>query len=708
MKDNYLFINLRKSIYFVLMGCFIVTSAIVFLNGTFYWDSGLEIYNEMNLWKRGGFFLIAAVSVFLLFAVFKELYGKLSGEINERLAIGVVWGALIIFQITFLLCSRNLLRYDALNVYDEAVSIFYDGKISATTKNNYFSYYSNNYPITVITWAFLKIGRIFHLVGGDFHNGMLFLQFINLIAIDISILFGLFIVNDFYNNRSVCFCYMLFALFCPLSYVWIPFYYTNTLSMPFYMGGLWLFCKYFFEKPVKKAGRFLKIENSNILLFSAGVLFGVGFLIRATVIITVIAAIITFFVFGKKNGKRMLGNFFALFLGTVIGLCMIKSLVNKYVAFDYSDTAFPAVHWIMMGASGEGTYNKHDEEFTACFQSTQEKYNADTGMLIQRLENMGIDGSIRHFFHKLFLTFGDGTGSYATELSISENYGKLYRYVYGDCNQGMIVYTQIMYLAALFAAVVSAVCVLCKKKFHPIFIVLLNILGAFLFYMIWEAGTIYSIGFIPLFYVALAGGIDFDMQSLSQKKKDRCLKAAIFLLLSILITEGIFWFRKPKGHDELVYQVNQFMFQTDNYQACSDGIVLEQTFKSDGLFNCVAIQARNPLGKLNDSTYSIELVEENGEKRVSFIINSSDVGDYAFVRLPMEQPMKKGDYKLTLKKISGTNDLIWLYYDTGNYDAYTKGELTGFPINSTMDLTFKVYYGEEQSNYFEWYQRFVK
>lgn len=681
-----------------IMGGFIVLAILVLINGVVFQQGknmGIHIFLMM-------------VCITVLLRYFKNLYQKLSLTINDGLWVWILWGMLILLQIAFLLFSQNLLRYDALNVYDEAVSIFYDGKISETAKGSYFSYYANNYPITIITFLFLKIGKMLHIVSADFQNGMFYLQWINLAAIDISLFAGFLFVYDNFKDKSVSFCYTVFLLLSPLTYVWIPFYYTNTLSMPFYMVGLWLVSRYLLEFQ-EESGKTLKNHKKAIFLFAAGFLFYIGFAIRATVIITIIAIIMTMFFCNRWKKEKL--NLVAIFLGVALGICILRPLTVKYVDFDYSDTAFPAIHWIMMGAKGEGTYNRRDEMFTASFERAEDKVSADRDMLRQRLEELGGAGTVKHLFNKLFLTFGDGTGNYVDELSASENYGMLYRCIYGDYNLGISIYAQAVYLTALFYTIIAAVRLL-AERFHPLFLILLNLLGAFLFYMVWEAGTIYSIGFLPLFYVGAAGGIDFEIPyqfRYSFKEINRLYRMMILgITMIIIFCEVVFLSKKTDADKRPVYQVNQFMFQADNYKSCTDGMTLQQTFESDGLFDCISVQAGNPQGKMNDSLYSVMLEDDTGKLCDSFEIKGSDVADYTFVPFFLKEPLNKGSYRLTIKKMTGVNDILWLYYDTGNFDAYRRGKLTGILNVETIDLTFKVYYGEEGGGYFEWYNSNIK
>ena len=82
-------------------------------------------------------------------------------------------------------------------------------------------------------------------------------------------------------------------------------------------------------------------------------------------------------------------------------------------------------------------------------------------------------------------------------------------------------------------------------------------------------------------------------------------------------------------------------------------------------------------------------------------VHAAEIVDYQFVRFRLASVYGPGDYSITIAKEYGKNDMIWLYYDTGNYDAYEMGELTGFPVTNKLDLAFKVYLGEESEDYFD-------
>lgn len=689
--------NIQQILGKLIIVCFLLLATIIFLNGIFNWNAGVTAYNNMSRWLRGTLFLLAAVGTVFFFGGTLHFFCCYSNRFSYRTIITAVWILLVVLQLIFLCNAGNLLRYDALKIYDEAVSIFYDGEISPTTKEGYFSYYANNHPIVIITFLILKVGRLLHIVAADFGNGIFFLQLINLMAIDVALFFGYLFIRDVLKKKTVGFVYMIVALVSPLSYIWIPFYYTNTLCMPFFMAGLWLAFR--FGKMQKHGDR--KRKNM-VLLWAAGVFLGIGFMIRATVIITIIALFLAhLFMPGiceprdvnrKEFAKKCFLQLIIFAMGLLLGAYSLRPFTNKYVRFDYTHTAFPTVHWLMMGADGEGTFNKKDEAFTAYFTTAEDKRNADKIVLKERLQEMGAGGTIVHAIGKMCLTFSDGTGNYEQELSISDRYGSFYRYVYGDCNEGVKTCLQILYMTVFLCAILTAVRLLKEKNISHEFVIILNLLGAFLFYMLWEAGSIYNMGFMPLYYIILACGVSCPI---FKKRVTVSVLAVTFLILV--------YFGQNKSDNELVYQVNQYMFQTDNYCECTDGMLLEQTFESEGSFDHISVQVRNPLAMENDSIYELTLLEENGTVLDSCRIKAAAVADYAFVTFSLATVHNEGSYKLIIQKKSGIDNMIWLYYDTGNYDAYKKGELVGLPVQSTMDLAFKVYSGSEKEDYFQWY-----
>ena len=91
----------------------------------------------------------------------------------------------------------------------------------------------------------------------------------------------------------------------------------------------------------------------------------------------------------------------------------------------------------------------------------------------------------------------------------------------------------------------------------------------------------------------------------------------------------------------------------------------------------------------------MSLKDGNGDLIKTNEIYGKDMTDYEFTTMDFENVPGVTDYEISIKKISGENDLIFLYYDTGHTDVYPKGKMTGITGSDTADLTFEVYDKEE-------------
>ena len=69
-----------------------------------------------------------------------------------------------------------------------------------------------------------------------------------------------------------------------------------------------------------------------------------------------------------------------------------KTAERHYAGFDPSQTGYPAVHWVMMSAQGEGQYNSADDAYTGSFFYERGAYKSGSG---QTERASGADGSGR-------------------------------------------------------------------------------------------------------------------------------------------------------------------------------------------------------------------------------------------------------------------------------------------------------------------------
>lgn len=681
--------------------------------GSFFWDGGCSAYRDTNTVLRGIELLSATALLFCLFRLAaKALDGLEKKKIRTITAVAGI--LMVVLQFLFVAAAKAGIRYDALKVLDEALALFGQRGIQAADLEGYFARYSNNYAMTIMTHWFIKLFRLAGIIRQDFSNAVPVLQFVNVIFTDIAFAGAYALLKRFAGEKAGA-VFVLYMAWNPLSYVWMPFYYTNTCSMAFAVWGAYLLLSAFTkgsgseqeDSPEVSFYKKREFWHNVCQCMLAGFLFAAGFQIRATVGIALIAAVIVIYCLEdteketeKEAGK---GRLFRVGLYvTVLCLSMgitqgiYKGIERHYLAFDERDSEFPMTHWIAMGLSDTGTFSPADEAYTMGFAGREEKKEATVSLLKERAAALGPAGVAKLYLKKLTLTFGDGAGGYHSELNLSKDYGLLWQIVYGVHRDPLLSLTQIFYLLSLASGAGMAV-LLWKKKLHgALFILPLLLLGSYLFQMIWEAGTIYSIGTMYLngcVTAVFVSGIsirDTEGADSGKNKKSRfafgfCILMCGLLIRSFFVTEYV----------EVSMSVDQFLFQANDYIALSDGKELIQTFVADKEFSTIALQVHNLEGEFNDSIYSVSLCDGEGNLIQEELLAASLIQDYTFYPIAFHSKPGVSSYEIRIKKLSGKHDLIFLYYDTGHYDVYPEGKMTGLTEGDMADLIFEVYWREE-------------
>ena len=690
--------RIKKIITGVPVFIYAFLTLFILLKGIVYWNGGDRAYDGISPDILRGVLMLLSLS-FFVFAI-SFLY-KITDKIPaDKLRLFSVVAFLLMFsgQLVYVFTARTGIRYDALKVYDEAVSLFSGNGIGENDLNGYFSIYSNNYAITILTHFTLKFLIKLHIVYADLSNGILALQVINIIYTDLAILGFVYLIGNKLGKKEAFF-YIVFAMINPMTYVWLPFYYTNTVSMAF---GIWGIILLF--KGISLAGK----DTALCVICSvlSGIIFALGFKLRATVFIALIAAFIVICLSGSyKDLKVIKGKtitLLILIISMAASLICFKAVEKRYLAFDPNDTAFPAVHWVMMGLNPTGSFTPADEAYTMGFEGREAKKEGDMRLLKERAKELGPGGIAKLYMDKLSETFADGAGGYHSELSLSRDYGILWKYVYGTHRDYILLLTQLFYLASLFMSLYIVVNFIKKEISPEAFVIMLFVLGSFFFQMIWEAGTIYSIGIYPYVFALCVLGLNAKKEGEARKEENADIgktrftygnKLGFFISAAAFIALIAVHLRYPR--ESVIVSVDQFLFQSNDPIALSDGMEIKQSFVSDKDFSIISLKARNFEGQFNDSVYEVSLKDGNGDLIKTNEIYGKDMTDYEFATMDFENVPGVTDYEISIKKISGENDLIFLYYDTGHTDVYPKGKMTGITGSDTADLTFEVYDKEE-------------
>lgn len=747
----------RFFIFSISMAIFATFSMYLLIMGAFVWfNGGCSAFEQLPVILRG---ICMLLSVMLLTMGYFFLGKKLISLPEQKLKqIAMMTGAcMFVLQMVFVMLAKAGIRYDSLKVVDEAIALFSQPGIQETDLEGYFARYANNYAMTIMTHWFIKIFRMIGLIRQDFSNAVIVLQFINVLFVDVAFA-GCYAFINKYFSKAKAVLFLLYMVFNPLSYVWLPFYYTNTCSMAFAIWGIYLLYAVF-DLICEKNDKIAKQAETKIVLYTmlAGIIFYFGYKLRATVAIALIAAVIGLYCRGKRINLKSFILVLLLFCISFGGTKIIYGAVeDHYLAFDETDTAFPLTHWIAMGLNelGDGSFNANDEQRTMSYSTAQEKKDATVSLLKERANELGALGIAKLYMRKLSNTYADGAGGYHSELNISSDYGMLWQIVYGVHRDPVLLWTQIFYLMSILCSIFAVVSFFQKRLPVEGFVLLLLLTGSYLFQMIWESATIYSIGTMYLNGCMVALGlplwemkhpaentikkkslvpaddaveeytlitaekvVEKDVSIFSEGiiKKRSLLSANIFgknrkckkdyrivitlcVILFGILGLGILIGKLAKtDYVEVSVSVDQFLFQAQEYPALSDGQCITQTFESEKDFSIISFQVRNLTGAYNDSVYMISLCDQNGNCLQKQQLIGSETTDYGFCPLCFQNVPGVTKYEIRIEKESGEDDLIFLYYDTGHYDTYQKGKMTGPMIEGELaDLLFEVYDREEE------------
>ena len=352
-----------------------------------------------------------------------------------------------------------------------------------------------------------------------------------------------------------------------------------------------------------------------------------------------------------------------------------------------------------MGAAGTGEYNILDEQNTMSYATAEEKSAANWESFFARLEEQGFWGYINLLFQKLRLTFGDAGAGYRGELGVSDAYNDLNMYLVGGKADFVGYAIQLQYVFSLFCIIYIVIKMLLDKKKCLDFEIVFwwNIAGAFVFHMLWEAGNIYSLSFALLFpcSIVFVEGLNIQEIGLCKLRKPLFMcgsVSGVIIMATIVSMIKLYPMMTNQSYETNDGVVNQYIYHWGENDELQFGETVVQSFWGNREFNRIAFQVRNLWGQENDGVYHIQLLDEQQECLQEYEIYARNYGDYDFVRLETNVTSELNEkYYLRIAKVSGseTNGLVFLSYHTGNYDAYSYGEVQNG--EKFQDLCFSLY-----------------
>lgn len=654
----------------------------------------IDMYNPLVLLIASAFYI----------ALLLLIRGWLNKKTEKQLKVCAAVLMLIFFVgLLFVgLSTRIIPKVDLQHAYIEAINMLETGVMTDKWQFERFPHQK------AVVFMLYFVYRLTSAVGITNYRvvGIVF----NAVMVTLALFFLYKLIYD-HKGRAVAIVATAIFVCNPVMYFYSSYFYSDTLCLPFMMGGLWL------------AGRGLKetVGGKKIcLLAAAAAILMLGAEVRATVIFAAFAVL--FVAVSTTKRKQALLACLALCVGLLAGKVAYKSINVIYAKDIAEDMGHPITHYVMMGSNEAttGQYSVADDRLTSNLESHREKVAGNMAVIMERLHSMGLGGTLKLIKNKIALVWGDGRMGFHAWNAQMEQYGVLYEYSMGDkaiflrgTMQFMRCSLYILMLAALTTLFQSKKCTFSDK------VSVIVCLAGFVFYVLWEVQPRYSLMYLPVMSVLAGTGIealysvkDFtsisivreavgtNKQGIIWTKKD-CIKTISRLLCIGMALTVFLW---VGSYGKYVGDIRERSEMRVNQEAVEKALAIDQegiiqAFIPKDAFNCVSLKFRN--NKVMGNEYCLQILDKNMNvlTEQSFLSDTVSDNKYKLFRFDTICPENEMDcyyikifstaqYETDIQ-VSSVHRKHSEAYASG-YDFYPGGDVIKTDVPEHTDLVFRV------------------
>lgn len=345
---------------------------------------------------------------------------------------------------------------------------------------------------------------------------------------------------------------------------------------------------------------------------------------------------------GKNRKLRNLVRKGILAVCVILLMAVTSSAIrNASLRLDpVTDTQFPTVYWLMLGASETGRVNSEDMNYNRRMYTEKENREADIAAVRQILKERGLAGNVKHYLEKTGLTWSDGTAEYLSRSTGSENsLPWLYQLLNGPGAGILSLWCQAYRMVMLLMALAGILVWLCSGRKSGcagsfIFqVCVITLLGGFVFYTFWEGKPVYSYPFLPYLILVSLPAWEKACRVYGGKYQDAPSSAETvrrLVLVLLLAVTGLGLFQKyvitaASGVFDIPSIVCDSTALAD-WVSVPEGQTLTQSFYPSGAFNTILIRARTAgRGNTKDKYRIVVVSGDSGEEANSAAYRPEDV-----------------------------------------------------------------------------------
>ncbi len=447
----------------------------------------------------GVFFLLTA-------AVDKKLAGKTWLKQGQQNKLRKLWmlGMSLLFFAGLVFSSYHYYfktGWDAQTV--EGTASMIAAGLYKEAQNKYFSYYPNN---VFLTFLFSVVAKLGYGVGiNNYYFCIIVFQCFLFAAAGFLVYCA---AEKLLNAVWAVGIWILYVLFVGISpWVVIPYSDATGIIFPILV---------FYLSLCVKDGKHIGLSLMLLTLVSY-----IGYRIKPQILIMPIGiAIVAVLEFAKAHGsrrKQWLKRLIWPLLGFIAGMGIVTAGVKATRLQIDDGLVFSIPHYLMMGMNDEanGVINLEDQNFSMSFSTAEERTRANLQVAAERIKEMGLPGLAQLWTKKILTNFSDGTfawweeGQFYSQEMYDGNYLlrsllSSFYYEHGSRYSLFVNYMQTLWMGILLLGAAAS---LKKKQYAAGNVLMLSIVGLFLFETIFEARARYLFIYAPVF--VLQAGMGF-------------------------------------------------------------------------------------------------------------------------------------------------------------------------------------------------------
>ncbi len=396
--------------------------------------------------------------------------------------------------------SRNVPMYDYADIYRSAYAYAYGGEVNW----HYFALWSNNFSLFLLLSLVMKLCALIRISD----------PFYVLLGINVVLtIWGGICIYRLIKQQTgdVVWAFIglfLYSAFLPL-WSGTNYFYTDSVSIAFGVWAVW-----------ELVGR----QRTRRRCLFAGVLWGIGFSIKATVGISLVAVVIVSLLTKGKAAVRQVWLALPAFILCIGVLSGIRAQFPCHALEEQNK--MPLTYWLALGIHNNGSYPENVEFAVECMNTPgrQQKHELACSYISEHCADFW---SVNHIISKARYNFASGKMG-ASEFN--QNSGTLmYELMndYGKYGGYSTMITSGYFYALLLFGMAGQLLLICKsggseQKNDFLFEVSqFTVFGLFFFLMLWESNNRQLYNHIPWYAIYAVGGLYGIMERLPENEKIR-------------------------------------------------------------------------------------------------------------------------------------------------------------------------------------------